>query len=96
MGLMMEKVSDSLYHVGFQGNRILMATAETIIGWLLVRQAEVALSRKKANPADALFYDGKVAAVRFYCREVLPNVGLAKKVIEQSSIELMQLPLEAL
>lgn len=95
MGTMMEKVQESLYHVGFQGNRILMALAETVIGWLLVRQAAVALQRKKQNPADAVFYDGKVAAARWFCREVLPNVTLVKKLVQASSLQLMELPEEA-
>ena len=34
------KLQESLYHVGFQGNRILFATAEVVIGWLLLRQGE--------------------------------------------------------
>ena len=55
-------------------------------------------------PADILlvttdwrlvFYDAKVAACRFYCREVLPNVTLARKLVEASSLELMDLPEEA-
>ncbi len=95
MATMMEKVGESVYHVGFQGNRILFALAETVLGWLLIRQAAVALERKKVNPADAVFYDGKVAAARFYCREVLPGVTLARKLVEQSSVDLMDLPEEA-
>ncbi len=94
MGTMMEKTSESLYHVGMQGNRVLAALAETVIGWLLVRHAAVALARKQANPADSDFYDGKVAAVRFYCREVLPNVGHARKMVEQSTLDLMSIPEE--
>ncbi|MBX5483371.1 MAG: acyl-CoA dehydrogenase [Myxococcaceae bacterium] len=95
LGTMMEKVGESLYHVGLQGNRILFAVAETTIGWLLLRQAAVALERKKVNPEDAAFYDGKIAAARFFCREVLPNVTLARKLVEASSLELMELPEEA-
>ncbi len=94
MGAMMGKASESLYHVGLQGNRILMALAETVIAWLLVRQAAVAIERKKANPADAAFYDGKVAATRYFCREVLPNVTLARKLVEKSSLDLVELPEE--
>ncbi len=95
MGTMMEKVSESVYHVGFQGNRILFALAETVIAWLLIRQAAVALERKAVNPADSVFYDSKVAAARFFCREVLPNVTLVRKLVESSSLDLMELPEEA-
>ena len=94
MGAMMTKVDESLYHVGLQGNRILFALAETVIGWLLLRQAAVALERKQANPADAIFYDGKVAVARWFCREVLPNVGLARRLIEKGTLDLVELPEE--
>ena len=39
---MMGKLGQSVYHVGFQGNRILFALAELVIGWRLVVNAEVA------------------------------------------------------
>jgi hypothetical protein len=60
-GAMMGKVGESLYHVGFQGNRILFAVAELVIGWLLTRQAVAALKGKGERPEDAAFYDGKLA-----------------------------------
>ena len=40
---------------------------------------------------EAPFYEGKIAAARYFCREVLPNVTLARKLVEKSSIELMDL-----
>ena len=49
----MGKVSESLYHAGLQANRILMATAELVIGWLLIRHAEVALQR--GDPKNPLW-----------------------------------------
>jgi alkylation response protein AidB-like acyl-CoA dehydrogenase len=88
-GTMMGKVSESLYHVGFQGNRILFATAELVIGWLWVRQAITAVGRRSTNPNDAAFYDGKLAACRWYVKNVLPGLTLARKMVEQSSLDLM-------
>ncbi len=94
-GAMMGKVSESLYHVGLQGNRILFATAELVIGWLWLRQAACAIRGKKERPEEAAFYDGKVAACRFWCKNVLPGLTLARKLISASSLELMQLADEA-
>ena len=95
-GAVMGKVGESLYHVGLQGNRILYATAELIIGWLLVRQAIVAQaaldSGRSLSDADQAFYTGKLASVRFYCRSVLPGLTLARKLVEGSTLELMELP----
>ncbi len=88
-GVMMGKVSESLYHVGFQGNRILFATAELVIGWLWLRQAAAAIAGKAKKPTDAAFYDGKVAAARWYVKNVLPGLTLTRKLVEQSSLELM-------
>ncbi len=89
--VMMGKVGESLYHVGFQGNRILFALAEVVVGWLLVRQAVVALKNKAEKPEDAAFYDGKVASARYWCKNVLPTVSLTKRYCEESSLELMEL-----
>lgn len=86
---MMGKVSESLYHLGLQGNKILFATAELIIGWLLLRQATVALTRREANPQDRAFYDGKLAVVSYWSKNVLPALTTTRKLVEQSSLELM-------
>jgi alkylation response protein AidB-like acyl-CoA dehydrogenase len=92
-GAMMGKLGESLYHVGLQGNRILFATAELVIGWLLVRQAvAAAAARETARERDREFYDGKLAAVRFYARNVLPALTLTRKLVEQSTLELMDVP----
>ncbi|MFO0552908.1 MAG: acyl-CoA dehydrogenase [Polyangiaceae bacterium] len=90
-GAMMGKIGESLYHAGLQGNRILFATAELVIGWLWVRQAAAALAGKAARPEDAAFYDGKVACSEFWCKNVLPGLTLTRKLVEGSSLELMSL-----
>jgi alkylation response protein AidB-like acyl-CoA dehydrogenase len=92
---MLAKVGESVHHVGLQGNRVLMATAETVIGWLLVRHAAVALAKRGAATGDdAAYYDGKVASARFFCREVLPNVTHARTFVERSAMDLMDLPVD--
>jgi hypothetical protein len=95
LGALLGKMGESLYHVGLQGNRVLMAVAEVVIGWLLVRHAAVALERTKVNPGDKAFYAGKLASARWYCREVLPGVSHAARMVEQSALDLMEVPEEA-
>lgn len=95
LGTLMGKLGESLYHVGFQGNRVLASVAETVIGWLLVRHAAVALERTKVNPADKAFYVGKLASARWFCKEVLPNIAHNARMVEQSSLDLMEVPDEA-
>jgi alkylation response protein AidB-like acyl-CoA dehydrogenase len=92
-GAMMTKVSESLYHVGLQGNRILFATAELLIGWLLVRHAAVAQDKLAGSVDDEkAFLEGKIASARWYTKNVLPALTLTRKLVEQSSLELMELP----
>ena len=88
-------IAESLYHVGMQGNRILFALAEVIVGWLHLRAAVVALKNKGERPEDGAFYDGKVATARWWCKNVLPGVSLTKRFVEESSLELMDLSDEA-
>jgi len=92
MAAMMGKLAQSVYHVGFQGNRILFALAELVIGWRLAINAKVALGKLPAAAGDdAAFYRGKLAASRFYAKNVLPGLALTRKLIEQGDLELMEL-----
>lgn len=91
MMTMMGKLGQSVYHVGLQGNRILFALAELVIGWRLAVNAKVALAKlPSAKGDDVAFYKGKLAASRFYAKQVLPGITLARKLVEQSDLELME------
>ena len=93
MGTMLAKLGQSVYHVGFQGNRILFALAELVIGWRLAVSAQVAHGKiGAAQGDDKAFYRGKLAAARFYAKNVLPGLGLTRKLIEAGDLELMELP----
>ncbi len=92
----MNKLGESVYHAGLQGNRILFSLAELVIGWRLAVNAKVALSRaSKATGDDAAFYRGKLAASRFYAKTVLPGIGHARRLLEQGDLELMDVPDDA-
>jgi alkylation response protein AidB-like acyl-CoA dehydrogenase len=82
-----------VYHVGFQGNRILFALAELVIGWRLTIGAQVA--RARLGGADDAFYQGKIAAARFYATNVLPGIALARQLIEASDLALLDVTDEA-
>jgi len=87
----------ALYKVGLTSRRLLLALADLAIGWLLQRQADVALRAlaRALTPADQAFYEGKVAAARFFAREVLPRLAADRKIIEGTTLDLMDLPEEA-
>jgi alkylation response protein AidB-like acyl-CoA dehydrogenase len=87
-----------LYRVGLSTRRLLLALADLLVAWLLCRQAEVAmaaLDRPDTSGADQSFYQGKVAAARFFTREVLPRLASDRAVIDSTTLDLMDLPDEA-
>ncbi len=95
-GAMLGKLGESAYHVGFQGNRILSALAELVIGWLLVRHAAVAAAKVgSATGPDKAYYQGKLASARWYTSNVLPGLTLTRKLVEAGTLELLEVPEEA-
>ena len=65
-----------IYRVGLNTTRLLLALGDLMIGWLLGRQAEVALDRLDQGglaPADEAFYRGKLAVAGFFAATVLPG-----------------------
>ena len=88
-----EDVSE-LYKVGQNTTRLLMASGDLIIGWLLLRQAEVAQAALAAGASDneADFYVGKVATARWFARNRLPLLAAERAVAEMTDNELMELP----
>ncbi|WP_349879651.1 acyl-CoA dehydrogenase [Micromonospora sp. HUAS YX12] len=87
----------ALYKVGLSSRRFLLAIGDLVVGWLLQKQADVALKALagEVSAADKSFYTGKVAAARFFAREVLPRIGADRRIIEGADLEIMDLPEEA-
>ena len=56
---------------GLNTTRLLMALGDVVCGWLLLRQAEVALeqARRRRSREGQAFYEGKVAAAQFFARQ---------------------------
>jgi len=85
----------SLYKVGLNTSRLLAALGDVVVGWLLLRQAEVALNALTAGPAtpaDTDFYEGKVAAAKFFAQTRLPLLHGERLVVETTTLEVMDLP----
>ena len=43
---------------------------------------------------DVAFYQGKIASAQFFAKNVLPASTLARKMVEASSLDIMELPEE--
>ncbi|MGH3534792.1 MAG: acyl-CoA dehydrogenase [Pseudonocardiaceae bacterium] len=85
------------YKVAQQTVRLLMSTGDVLIGWLLLRQAEVALTALagEVSTKDELFYQGKVAAASFFARNILPELTCRRAIVESTDNALMDVPEEA-
>jgi Acetyl-CoA dehydrogenase C-terminal like len=81
----------SLYKVAQNTSRLLLATGDLITGWLLLRQSEVALAALsgEVRSADRHFYEGKLAATRFFCSQVLPRLSSERISVENTDNSLM-------
>jgi hypothetical protein len=88
-----------VYRAGLNTTRLLMAIGDLIIGWLLDRQAEVALRALDdgvpAGSRDAAFYQGKIATALFFSQSVLPRLSVERQMTENTTLDLMELPEES-
>jgi hypothetical protein len=80
-----------VYKVGQNTTRLLMSVGDLLVGWLLTRQAAVALRALDAgaSAADTEFYQGKLAVARFYTGTVLPELSARRSVLEHTDNALM-------
>jgi alkylation response protein AidB-like acyl-CoA dehydrogenase len=87
--------SAEIYKVGLNTTRLLMALGDLVIGWLLLTHAEIAqhkLDEIAADSADRDFYAGKLAAARFFAATVLPRLAAERRIVEDTALDLMDLP----
>ncbi|KAB8178833.1 MULTISPECIES: acyl-CoA dehydrogenase [Microbispora] len=84
-----------VYKVGLNTTRFLMALGDLVLGWLLLRQAEIALNALSASEEDKAFYTGKIAAASFFAQTVLPRVAAERRVLAATGQDLMELPEES-
>ncbi len=82
-----------LYKVGLNTTRLLMAVGDLVIGWLLIRQAEVALAALEAGASakDVEFYKGKVAAAKWFAQNRLPLLAGERAAAELTTLEVMEI-----
>jgi Acyl-CoA dehydrogenases len=86
-----------VYRVGQNTTRLLMSLGDLVVGWLLLRGAEVATAAldnaaESMSERDRDFYQGKVAAARFFATTVLPELSARRRIAENVDNTLMDLP----
>jgi alkylation response protein AidB-like acyl-CoA dehydrogenase len=85
----------NVYKVGQNATRLLLSAGDLMVGYLLLRQASVALTKLDGNglsTADRAFYEGKPAVARFFITTVLPELAARRAVAEAMDNALMDVP----
>ena len=82
----------SVYKVGEHAVNVLLSVGDLLIGYLLLRQAQVAQNALDAgaSPRDTAFYAGKLAVAHWFARNVLPELTARRSVIENADQSLME------
>ena len=82
-----------LYKVGQNTTRLLLSLGDLVIGWLLLRQAAIAITRLDGDLSltDREFYEGKVAAARFFAHPRFPLLAAERSIAEAADNDLMDL-----
>ncbi|MFG2537398.1 acyl-CoA dehydrogenase [Streptomyces sp. NPDC048511] len=82
----------NIYKVGLNTTRLLMASGDVVVGYLLLRSAVVASEKlRNASAKDTAFYQGKIAAAKFFAANVLPGVSSERALAEAVDNSLMEL-----
>jgi hypothetical protein len=81
----------AIYKVGLNTSRLLMACGDVIVGWLLLRSAVIATNKLADAGKDADFYNGKIAAAKFFIRVVLPHLRSELKIVQSENGEIMEI-----
>jgi alkylation response protein AidB-like acyl-CoA dehydrogenase len=83
----------NIYKVGLNTTRLLTALGDVVCSWLLLRQAEVALTRlgEGVSAKDRAFYEGKVTGAQWFARQVLPKLASERVIAEATDLDVMDL-----
>ncbi|AXB46382.1 acyl-CoA dehydrogenase [Amycolatopsis albispora] len=84
----------NIYKVGQHTVRLLMSAGDLLVGWQLLRAAEVAIAKLDggATAKDTPFYEGKIAVASFFAKTVLPELTSRRAIVEAADNDLMDVP----
>ncbi|WP_227997556.1 acyl-CoA dehydrogenase [Nocardia australiensis] len=88
-----QQAPQELYKVGLGSVRFLLSVGDLLIGWQLLRQAEIAIKALDGGVtgADEAFYTGKVGVAQFFARNVLPELTATRAVLANLDNDIMEL-----
>ncbi|RSD19941.1 acyl-CoA dehydrogenase [Amycolatopsis eburnea] len=79
--------------VGQHTVRLLMSVGDLLVGWQLLKHAEVAIGKLDAGASakDVPFYEGKIAVASFFAKQVLPELTARRAIVDAADNALMEL-----
>ncbi|WP_186628584.1 acyl-CoA dehydrogenase [Rhodococcus sp. BP22] len=82
-----------LYKIGLASVRFLMGFGDLLIGWLLLRQSEIAIKAldNGAEGKEKSFYEGKVAVASFFAKNILPQLTATRGILANTDLDVMEL-----
>ncbi|OZC60400.1 MULTISPECIES: acyl-CoA dehydrogenase [Nocardiaceae] len=82
-----------LYKVGLASVRFLMAFGDLLIGWLLLRQSEIAITAldNGAEGKEKAFYEGKIGVASFFAKNILPELTATRNILANIDLDVMEL-----
>lgn len=83
----------AIYKVGLGSVRFLLSVGDLVLGWLLARQAAVAIEKLDAGVTgdEQTYLEGKIAAASFFAKNMLPLLTSTRQVIDTIDNEVMEL-----
>jgi hypothetical protein len=86
-----------LSRVGLESVGFLLAVGDLLIGWFLLRQAEIACHALDGDPdpREQAFYEGKVGVANFFATNILPRLAAERTIAESIDLAIMDLPEDA-
>lgn len=85
-----------IYTPALHATPLMKSLTELLIGWLLIRHAEIAHEALSGTSGtDRAFYDGKIAAARWFAANVLPKAAVRRAAADGERGELMDLANDA-
>jgi alkylation response protein AidB-like acyl-CoA dehydrogenase len=95
LGSMVQFLGEDLYKIGLNTTPFLFSLSELVVGWLLLRGAEVAIAAldrgDELGEAEQAFYRGKVVAARWFATNVLPQLTARREIMAATAMDVMDM-----
>lgn len=86
-----QEKNDEIYKVGLNTSRCLMAVGDVVTAWLLLRQADIAVTKLPTAGKEADFYAGKIASAKFFVHNYLPHITADRIIVEATDNSIMEI-----